>query len=205
MLPFQFRPNSVYLFHKCSPKTVSIIEYISGNNVSLRQSTVKKTTFHYSFSLQIKHQWPSKIKITIYFHSIGLHFDFMNPIKQKTNVLPKLLKQWLVLLAPNIILEACQWYSGSKICLKSWCLLFFYPKPLRRVLLFNCRKSPGPIPPTGCSKDPTGMIENLSWQLWLSVRLLTDEAKCSRQLLLINNFLLSTWNLLCVKVVNEKL
>ena len=82
-------PNSVYLFHKCSPNTVSIIEYISGNNVSLRQRSVKKTTFHYSFSLQIKHQWPSKIKITIYFHSIGLHLDFMNLIKQKTNVLTK--------------------------------------------------------------------------------------------------------------------
>ena len=48
--------------------------------------------------------------------------------------------------------------------------------------------------------------KNFSWQLWLSIRLLTDEAKCSWQIFLINNFLSSTWNLLCVtKVVNQKL
>ena len=48
--------------------------------------------------------------------------------------------------------------------------------------------------------------KNFSWQLWRSIRLLTDEAKCSWQNFLINNFLSSTWNLLCVtKVVNQKL
>ena len=139
------RPNRVYLLHECSSKTVPIIEYISRNSVSVRQLPVKKTSLQYGFSLQVKHQWPSKIKITIWFHSIGQHFDFMNPIQQKTNVLTKTFET-IVGLACNIILQACQWYSGSKVsCLNCCCRLFF-----------NCQKISWPHS-ISCPEDPTGM------------------------------------------------
>ena len=136
-------------------------------------------------------QWSSKIKITIFFHWIGLHFDFMNPIKQ-AYVLTKTFET-MIGLAGNIILWACQWYSGSKICcLKSWCLLFSTVESLL-------------TPFHQLFKRPH-WDKNFSWQLWLSIRLLTDKAKCSWQIFLINNFLSSKWNLLCVtKVVNQKL
>ena len=117
----------------------SLSEYISRNGVSVKQPPVKKTGLQYGFSLQIKHQWPSKIKI----NSIGLHFDFMNPIQQKTTVLIKTFET-MIGLASNIILQACQWYSGSKV-------LFEKSMPF----FFNCQKSPGPIPPV-VRKTPLG-------------------------------------------------
>ena len=73
----------------------------------------------------------------------------MNPIRKRTNVLTKTFET-MIGLASNIILQACQWYGGSKVCcLKSRCLLFF-----------NCQKSPGPIKTTFealCENKVVGM------------------------------------------------
>ena len=101
-------------FMNVLPRQFQSIEYISRDGVLVRQPPVKKTSLQYGFSLQIKHQWPSKIKITIWFHSVGLHFDFMNPIQQKTNGLTKTFET-MIGLASNIILQACQCYSSSKV------------------------------------------------------------------------------------------
>ena len=53
-------------FMNVLPSQFQSIEYSSGNSISGRQPPVKKkTSLQYGFSLQIKHQWRSKIKITI--------------------------------------------------------------------------------------------------------------------------------------------
>ena len=103
-------------------------------------------------------QWSSKIKITIFFHWIGLHFDFMNPIKQKTNVLTKTFET-MIGLAGNIILRACQWYSGSKIyCLKVDASSFLTVESLL-------------APFHQLIKRPH-WDKNFSWQLWLIIRII---------------------------------
>ena len=48
-------------FMNVLPRQFQPIEYSSGNSVSVRQPRVKKTSLPDGFSMQIKHQWPSKI------------------------------------------------------------------------------------------------------------------------------------------------
>ena len=66
---FQFKselgPTEFIYFVNVLPRQFQSIEYSSENSVSVRQPPVKKTSLQYGFSLQIEHQWPSKIKITI--------------------------------------------------------------------------------------------------------------------------------------------
>ena len=52
-------------FMNVLPRQLQWIEYNSANSFSGRQLPVKKSSLQYDFSLQIKHQWLSKIKITI--------------------------------------------------------------------------------------------------------------------------------------------